>query len=154
MEVLSGQDLNVISRLVLAVILGGVIGLDRERADKPAGFRTHMLVCASSAALVILGEQIALRYREILGADIIRTDPVRVLQTIITGISFIGAGTILRHRQGAVEGLTTAATLLFAATIGIGVGIGAYLLAIVATLFVVLILILGVRIEEWLGMRK
>jgi putative Mg2+ transporter-C (MgtC) family protein len=154
MQDLSLQNLEILFQLGLAVLLGGAIGLDRERAEKPAGFRTHMLVCASSALLVILGAQIDLRYREIIGADVVRTDPIRVVQTIITGISFIGAGTIMRHKKGAVEGLTTAATLLFAATIGIGVGVGSYLLAIVSTALVVVILVLGIRIENWLGTRN
>ena len=153
MQDLSMQNLELLFQLGLAILLGGAIGLDRERAEKPAGFRTHMLVAGSSAFLVMLGELIDLRYIGILGEDVIRTDPVRVLQTIITGISFIGAGTILRHKKGPVEGLTTAATLFFAASIGIAVGVGAYLLAIVATVLVVFILVFGIRIEDWLGTR-
>jgi putative Mg2+ transporter-C (MgtC) family protein len=153
MQEVTLQNLEVFFQLGLAILLGGAIGLDRERADKPAGFRTHMLVCAAAAMLVLLGQFIDLNYIEVVGTDVIRTDPVRVLQTIITGISFIGAGTILRHKKGPVEGLTTAATLFFSATIGIAVGVGAYPLAIVATVMVVGILVLGVRIENWLGTR-
>lgn len=147
------QDLEVLLQLGLAILLGGIIGLDRERADKPAGFRTHMLVAGSSAFLVVLGEMIAERYVSIIGADVIRSDPIRVVQTIITGISFVGAGTILRQKRGAIEGLTTAASLLFAATIGIAVGVGAYLYAVVATIIVVIILVVGIRVEDWLGTR-
>ena len=147
------QDLEVVFQLGLAIVLGGVIGLDRERAGKPAGFRTHMLVAGAAAFLVALGELIDIRYANAVGDELIRSDPVRVLQTIVTGISFLGAGTILRHKKGPIEGLTTAATLLFAATIGIAVGVAAYLLAIVATALVVLILIFGTRVESWLGIR-
>ena len=147
------QNLEILLQLCLAVVLGGVIGFDRERAGKPAGFRTHMLVAGASAFLVVLGEMIDVRYAKAIGDELIRSDPVRVLQTIITGITFLGAGTILRHKKGPVEGLTTAATLLFAATIGIAVGVSAYLPAIVATALVVLILTFGLRIENWLGIR-
>lgn len=153
MQDLTVQNLEVIFQLGLAIVLGGVIGFNRERAEKPAGFRTHMLVAGASAFLVVLGGMIDERYISVVGAEVIRSDPVRVLQTIITGISFIGAGTILRHKKGPIEGLTTAATLFFAATIGIAVGVGAYLLAIVATLLVVIILVVGIRIEIWLGIR-
>ena len=149
------EHLHAVYQLVLAVLLGGIIGLDRERAHKPAGFRTHMLVAGAAAFLIALGELVDIHYATTLGNQIIRSDPIRIIQTIITGISFLGAGTILRNKKGPIEGLTTAATLLFAAAaaIGISVGVGAYVLATVATLLVVLILNLGRRIEGWLGMR-
>ena len=105
----------------------------------------------TAAFLVVLGQIMDMRYVENVGPEIIRSDPIRVIQTIIKGISFLGAGTILRHKKGPIEGLTTAATLLFAATIGICVGVGAYILAIAATVLVVLIL--GIRIEDGLGIR-
>lgn len=153
MQDLSLQNLEIIFQLGLAIVLGGAIGLDREHAEKPAGFRTHMLVCTAAAVLVMLGDVIGPRYRDIVGADVVRTDPIRLMQTIITGISFIGAGTILRNKRGPVEGLTTAATLFFTATIGIAIGLGAYLLAIASTVLVVIVLVLGIRIEDWLGTR-
>ena len=153
MNALVNYDLEIVFQLVLAFLLGGVIGFDRERAHKPAGLRTHMLVAGAAAFLVYLGYAIELYYVDKVGESIIRSDPIRVIGAIITGVSFLGAGTILRTRKGPVEGLTTAASLFFAATIGIAVGVGAYLLAISATVIAVLILVLGLRLENWLGLR-
>jgi putative Mg2+ transporter-C (MgtC) family protein len=148
------ENLEVVFQLLLATVLGGVIGLDRERHEKPAGFRTHMLVTAASAFLIALGGFVEVKYAVTAGAELIRSDPIRIIQTIITGISFLGAGTILRHKKGPVEGLTTAASLFFAATIGIAVGVSAYLLAIAATVLVVAILVVGARIGHMLGVRE
>lgn len=154
MQALSTQNLEILLQLGLAVVLGGAIGLEREHADKPAGFRTHILVCTAAAFLVALGELLNSKYALALGNDFIQTDPIRVIEAVITGISFLGAGTILRHKKGPIEGLTTAASLFFAATIGIAVGLSAYVLATIATVMVIVILIVGVRIEKWLGIRQ
>ena len=154
MQVISLPQLEIAVQLFIAVVLGGIIGFDRERKRKPAGFRTHMLVAGAAAFLVSVGVFVDQHYVSALSDQVIRSDPIRVIGAIITGISFLGAGTIMRTREGPVEGLTTAATLLFAATIGIGVGVGAYLVAVLATFLVVLILKAGIRVENWLGIRE
>ncbi len=153
MSLLSAVDIESIFKLLFAVLLGGVIGFDREVAHKPAGLRTHMLVCGSSALLVSLGISLDLLYVSEVGNAVIRTDPIRVIGAIFTGISFLGAGTILRNKKGPVEGLTTAASLLFVSTVGIAVGVGAYVVAVAATLVAVLILVVGLRLEKWLDIR-
>jgi len=125
--------LATLGRLVLAGLLGGCIGLEREIKAKPAGLRTTMLICVGAALFTQLSLQIALLASndpQALGAD-----PARLAAQIIPGIGFIGAGAIL-HARGRVTGLTTAATLWVVTAIGIAVGAGAYVEAIGATLLV------------------
>ncbi len=124
-----------ILRLLLATALGAVIGYQRERAGKPAGLRTHILICAGSALFTI-----ASLYGFGPGAD-----TSRVAAGIVTGIGFLGAGTIL-HRvyrgEGIVGGLTTAATIWAVAAIGLVAGVGMYLLSVIATAIVLIVLLL------------
>ncbi|MGD8428611.1 MAG: MgtC/SapB family protein [Balneolaceae bacterium] len=139
-------------KVVVAIFLGGLIGLERELAAKPAGLRTHMLVAGASSLLVILGEIMIKQYAAdtaLTGA--IRADPIRIIEAIITGISFLGAGTIIfRGQRESVEGLTTAASILFAAAIGITVALHRYFLAIILTIFVILILLVLGYIERFI----
>ena len=123
-------QLEIIGEVALAMVLGGIIGMERERANKPAGFRTHMLVAGAAALLVGLGDALLHRYGG-GGADgPIRSDPIRIVEAIITGISFLGAGTIFRRGETrAVEGLTTAASLLLSGAIGISVALRQFILA-------------------------
>jgi putative Mg2+ transporter-C (MgtC) family protein len=137
LRMLFGMQLGILIHVLLAMFLGGLIGLEREMADKPAGLRTHMLVAGASALLIGITDNIV----EGMGVsgDLVRSDPVRIVQAIVTGITFLGAGTIIRHKQE-VEGLTTAASLLFVVTISICVALSQYVLAIGATLLTLLIL--------------
>lgn len=143
-------QIQVIAEVALAILLGGIIGFERETADKPAGFRTHMLVAGAAALLVGLGSALLYSFSADLSKDfigkggidtaIINTDPLRIIQAIITGISFLGAGTVVYSRQGHVEGLTTAASLLFSAAVGIAVALRQHIIAIGVTLLAVVIL--------------
>lgn len=131
-------ELILLAKIVLSAILGGIIGFEREVADKPAGLRTHMIVGASATLLVGLGTSIALSFP----ADrlMIRSDPIRIIEAIIVGISFLGAGTIFRQRdEDNVAGLTTAASLLFTAGIGIAIALDHFVLAGGVTLLGLLI---------------
>jgi putative Mg2+ transporter-C (MgtC) family protein len=132
------QDLVILARLVLAVLLGGLVGYERELADKPAGLRTHMLVAAAATLLISLGGVLLGLYA---GRPFLNADPVRMIEAIIVGISFLGAGTIFRSRRAGqpVEGLTTAASILFTAVIGIAVALAQYTIAVGATVIVILI---------------
>ena len=129
------HEINLLSitlRLVLAVICGGVIGLNRAMNKRPAGFRTHILVCLG-ATLVMLTNQYMV---DIIG---LATDPARLGAQVVTGVGFLGAGTILMRGGGRkVEGLTTAACLWACACIGLALGIGFYSAAIITTLLVFL----------------
>jgi len=121
--------LDLMAQLALATLLGGAIGLERELGGKPAGLRTNILICLGAVLYTSLSIDIA--------GD--RADPGRVAAQIVTGVGFIGAGTIL-HARGAVVGLTSAATIWVVAAIGVALGARHYLEAIGATLFVVAVL--------------
>ncbi len=117
-------DLTMALRLLLAAVLGGAIGYQRERAGKPAGLRTHMLICVGAALFALVG------IYAFSGA----ADPSRVAAGVVTGIGFIGAGAIIfRTQDGYVTGLTTAATIWISAGIGVAVGSGLYIAAVVTT---------------------
>src|SRR5205085_12445503 len=125
-EVLS----STIVRLILAAALGGIIGLEREFSHKPAGLRTNMFICFGSAMFTVLSVELAGQF---VG------DHTRIAAQIIPGIGFIGAGSIL-HSRGSVQGLTTAATIFVVASIGMATGGGLYLVAIFATIVILLAL--------------
>jgi putative Mg2+ transporter-C (MgtC) family protein len=126
--------------VVLAMALGSVIGWDRELSDKPAGLRTHMLVAGAAALLVAIGELLVTSRAVDIDSDLVRADPVRIVEAVITGVSFLGAGTIIRQSDQRVEGLTTAASLLFVAGVGICVALYQFVLAVGATLLALLVL--------------
>ena len=125
-----------------AMLLGGAIGFERELKNRPAGFRTHMLVAGAAALLVGLGPLI-LDDAQFHRADgTVRLDPIRLVEATITGVAFIGAGTIFsRGAKEQVAGITTAASLLMVAVIGIVVALRYYLLALLATLLTLVVLL-------------
>ena len=125
-------ELEMVLRLLLATAIGAIIGYQRERAGKPAGLRTHMLICTGSALFTI-----ASMYG--FGAA---SDPTRIAAGIVAGIGFLGAGAILRSRPGIVAGLTTAATIWAVAGIGLVAGAGLYLVSAVATFLILIVLLL------------
>lgn len=130
-----------IIKVIYAMILGGLMGLERELASKPAGLRTHMLVTGSATLLVVLGDIMINSYSGGAVVDAIQADPIRIMEAIITGISFLGAGTIIfRNRDETVEGLTTAASILFASAIGITVALEQFLLAGILTVLAIVTL--------------
>ena len=121
--------LDLLLQLVLAVVLGGAIGVERELKGRPAGLRTNILICIGAALFT------ALSYRMSEGGG----DPGRVAAQVLTGVGFIGAGTIL-HTRGAVTGLTSAATIWVVAAIGMTLGTRAYFEAVGTTLLVLIVL--------------
>lgn len=134
-------EIAVIARIALAMLLGGIIGIEREAANRPAGFRTHMLVCAMAAMLVGLTDPLLDLGRLHAGNAHLTLDPLRIVEAVVTGVSFLGAGTIFRRGGTShVEGLTTAASLLICATVGIAVGARRYVLAVSVTLLILLVL--------------
>ncbi len=134
-------QVQILGHVALAMLLGGLIGLDREWARRPAGLRTHVLVAAGAALFVSLGDILIMQFNSAIRTEILRSDPIRLIEAVITGISFLGAGTIIRDQsKGRVEGLTTAASILVAAGIGVCVAIHQYILAIGVTGLVLLIL--------------
>ena len=121
--------LDILGRLLLAVLLGGAVGLERETRGKAAGLRTNILICVGATLFTILSIHMA-------GPN---GDPARIAAQIVTGVGFLGAGTIL-HDRGAITGLTSAATIWLVAAIGVALGAGAVFEATGATLLVVLVL--------------
>jgi putative Mg2+ transporter-C (MgtC) family protein len=141
-------QLAALGRLVLAGVLGGLIGLERELKSKPAGLRTTLLICIGAAMFTHLSLVLA----EMGGDGGFRADPARLAAQIIPGIGFIGAGAIL-HARGRVTGVTTAATLWVVTAIGIAVGAGAYTEAVGTTVMVLITLNLLQRVERMIGAR-
>lgn len=133
-------ELWLLANVALAMVLGAVIGLEREISDKPAGFRTHMLVSGAAALLVNLSNAIVADFNA--ASSMLNVDPIRVIEAVVAGVSFLGAGTIFqRRREHTVQGLTTAASLLFVAGVGVSVASNRVVLAIGASLLVVLVLV-------------
>jgi putative Mg2+ transporter-C (MgtC) family protein len=146
------EQLTVLLRLSAAMFLGALIGIDREAAQKPAGLRTHILVAGAASLLVSMGELLVKQLSIELGSQLIMGDPIRIIAAIITGVSFLGAGTIIRLRSnGGVKGLTTAASLLFASVIGISVSLSEWIVAVGATLLVLIILRLLPMLDQALN---
>lgn len=131
-------DLNLLLRLVVALVLAGALGWERESTNKDAGLRTHMLVGMASALFMILGEAMIDRYRD-SSRQGVQVDMTRVLSAVATGISFLGAGTVFVNRDR-VQGLTTAASILATAAVGIAAGLERYGLAVGSTLLLLLVL--------------
>jgi len=140
-------ELGLLGRLLLATALGGLIGLERELAGKPAGLRTNILICVGAALLMDISRSVAAT------VEVGPADPARIAAQVVSGIGFIGAGTILVAR-GSIVGLTTAATLWVVAAIGLAVGSDAYAAAIGATLLVFLTLVILGRVEDFLFERR
>jgi putative Mg2+ transporter-C (MgtC) family protein len=132
-------------RLLVAVVLGGLIGWERERKDGAAGLRTHMLVCIASSLIMIVS---TFGFKDVVGYPGISLDPSRIAAQVISGVGFLGAGTILFLKPQIVRGLTTAAGLWSVAGIGLAVGGGLYAAAIITTVVVLVILALIKPLEQ------
>jgi putative Mg2+ transporter-C (MgtC) family protein len=144
------EQLRLLADVAIAMVLGGIVGLERELTHKPAGLRTHMLVAGAAALMVAIDVRIVAKFGAATNLPLVRVDPAIVLQAVVTAVGFLGAGTILHaSRQAAatadptvrVKGLTTAASLLFVAALGTCVGVELYWLA------------LGVTLLAWITLR-
>lgn len=136
---------SVMLRLLLAVFCGGMIGLDREFKHRPAGFRTYILVCLGAALAMLLG-QYEFWLLKALGSDA-KTDVSRIGAQVVSGIGFLGAGTILLTGRRKIKGLTTAAGLWASACMGLAIGAGAYA-AVLAAFFLILLCMRGFPLLE------
>ena len=135
MEVREVTNVAIAVRIAVAVVLGGIIGLERGLKNRPAGLRTYMLVCVGACLIMITNQYIY----QVFGTG----DPVRMGAQVVSGIGFLGAGTIVVTKRNQIKGLTTAAGLWAAAAVGLSVGIGLYEAAVIggAVIFIVLSLI-------------
>ena len=140
------HELNLISitiRVILSLLLGGIIGIERSRKNRPAGFRTYMLVCLSSTLVMMTNQYI---YQQYGG-----TDPARLGAQVISGIGFLGAGTIIVTQRSQVRGLTTAAGLWSSACLGLAIGIGFYEGAVIVAAVIILIMTIFIKIDHYLA---
>ncbi|WP_373230723.1 MgtC/SapB family protein [Cohnella sp.] len=137
-------------RLLLALALGGLIGLERELGGHSAGFRTHILVCLGSAVIILLSMY---GFSDFAAEPNVRLDPARLAAQVISGVGFLGAGTIMRTGFG-VSGLTTAASLWVSAAIGLAAGAGFYYGALIATFLVVMSLFVLNKFEKLFSRTK
>ena len=144
------EQREAILRLLLAAALGGLIGLEREASGKPAGFRTNLLICLGAGLVTEISISIA-QDADLPGG--LRSDPGRIAAQIVSGMGFLGAGTIMQSR-GSVTGLTTAATLWVVAAVGMAAGAGLYIHAIIGTALVLLALMILGRFEDHLLPRR
>jgi len=133
---------SALARLLVAAVLGGLIGLERQLRHKPAGLRTNMFICIGAAMFTLLSKQLAE----------VPADSTRIAAQIIPGIGFIGAGSIL-HARGSVTGLTTAATLFVVASVGMAVGGGLYVTAVFATALILVALAALGKMEAHFGLQ-
>lgn len=136
-------EVNLVStsiRLLLALICGGILGIERGRKKRPAGFRTYMLVCVGATLVMITNQYIYAQYSN--------TDPTRMGAQVISGIGFLGAGTIIVTGKNRVKGLTTAAGLWAAACIGLAIGIGFYSGAIIGCILIFVVMSALHRLDE------
>lgn len=159
MDILGWSQLGMLGEVGLAMVLGGLVGWEREAAAKPAGLRTQMLVAGAAALFVSLADVLLARYYGHTHAEMVRSDPIRVLEAIVTGVSFLGAGTIFRdsgsRKEGEqIKGLTTAASLLMSAGIGVAVGLAQFVLAIGIVVLNLLVLFGLRRLERRLSPRS
>lgn len=143
-------QLQTVGAVVIAAILGGFVGMERELADRPAGLRTHAILAAAACVLVSLPDALLEYYSAEMAPEILRADPIRVVEAVVTGTAFLGAGTIFRDRDRGVEGLTTAASLLLVGAIGISVALKQMLTAVLVTLLTLLVL----RAARWFKTAK
>lgn len=140
------QYVDISLRILLAIGLGGLIGMERQFKHRPAGFKTHILVCVGSATIMVLSEYMFRKYHLEFG---LMSDPSRLGAQVISGVGFLGAGTIIHHGPN-VRGLTTAASLWVVAAIGLACGAGFYFLAVVVTIGICLILFIFNKVYKGL----
>lgn len=146
----SAFEVQLLIRLLLATLLGGLIGLERELHGRPAGFRTHLMVALGAALYMGISIHFYQEYGGMSGNLAVRVDPGRVAAQIVVGIGFLGAGAIIRE-NASVRGLTTAACLWVAAAIGTACGAGMLLIAVMVTAISLISLLVLKRVEEGLN---
>jgi putative Mg2+ transporter-C (MgtC) family protein len=139
---------EVSARLTAALLIGGVVGWERQKMEKPAGLRTHILVSLGSATFVLLGFEVGGHIAPRYGTA--GLDPTRVLQGVVGGIGFLGAGAIIKS-SGHVTGMTTAASVWIAGALGAAAGLGAYIVAVIATVFTLFTLYVLPRLAALAG---
>lgn len=146
------QDVWILLRVAAAMVLGGVLGFERELGKHAAGLRTHMLIAGAAALIVGLGDSMAHHFASEHYSRYLQMDPVRLIEAVVAAVGFVGAGAILRGRsRDSVQGLTTASSLLMAAGIGVATGLGNYVLGLGASLLCLVVLAVFRKLEAHIG---
>jgi putative Mg2+ transporter-C (MgtC) family protein len=146
MSFMGSVELDVLVKLLLAGLAGGLVGLEREKHGRPAGLRTNLLVAVGSCVMVIVSEAFFYKYAAYDAQSMLRIDPSRVAAQIVTGVGFLGAGVILKE-GASVRGLTTAASLWTVSGLGMAFGMGFFSLGSIATVLVLISLNLLKKLE-------
>ena len=144
-------ELIFIGRLMLAMVLGGIIGLERELKNHSAGFCTHILVTVGSCIFMLVSVSMPVIITAMPNGTVNNVDPSRIAAQVVSGIGFLGAGAIIQAKGRRIHGLTTAASLWVVAAIGLAVGAGLYLTSIIATIMLLIILTSFSRLESKLA---
>jgi putative Mg2+ transporter-C (MgtC) family protein len=140
--------LEAVLRVFMAVIVGALIGLDRELRNKPAGLRTHILISLAAALFTLITFEL---HQQFTGEDGTKTaDPVRIIEAVTAGVAFLAAGAIIQSR-GNVHGLTTGANMWLAGALGVASGAGYYFLATIGTVFALIVLVVLAKLEKRLN---
>jgi putative Mg2+ transporter-C (MgtC) family protein len=142
---------SIFIRIILAIVIGGLIGYEREKKRKPAGFITHMLVCLGAAVIAVIQilvsqSSMAMVLQNPDLSSVVKIDMGRMTAQVVSGVGFLGAGTIF-HTQGSIKGITTAATLWITACIGIAIGMGYFFLSITSAVFIIFIMLIMKKFE-------
>ena len=141
----------IVARLLIATCLGGVLGFEREMADRPAGFRTHMMISLAAAVFAVITLEITAL--QAFSDERIQSDPLRLVEAITAGVAFLAAGTILL-RRGQVQGLTTGAGMWLAGASGLSAGLGLWLVAVLSCLLGAVVLLLARRLETRMAFKQ
>lgn len=144
---------QIVLRIVMSIVIGGIIGYERGQNNSPAGFRTHILVCLGAAITSLLQDQLRIDTLNFVAihpetAQILKSDLGRIGAQVVSGIGFLGAGTIMRDKGGVIGGLTTAASIWATGCIGLGVGWGYYNLVIPACIAILIVLVTLKKVER------
>ncbi len=143
---------EILIRILMAIIIGGMIGYERGHSNRPAGFRTHILVCLGAAIVSLTQDQLRINLLNLAetnysAAQLLRTDLGRIGAQVVSGIGFLGAGTIMRDK-GVIGGLTTAASIWATGCIGLGIGWGFYYLAVPSGVAILIVLVTLKKVER------
>lgn len=143
--------MEAVARTFVAVVVGSLVGLDRELRNKPAGMRTHILISLAAALFTLITFEL---HTQFAGEDGNRTaDPVRIIEAVTAGVAFLAAGAIIQSR-GNVQGLTTGANMWLAGALGVACGAGYYALALIGTVFALIVLVVLAKLEAWLTKKQ
>ena len=145
---------DMLLRLLVSCICGGIIGIERGKKHRPAGFRTHMLVCMGAALTMVLGNYLSVMINDVWKLEGVTTDVARFGAQVINGIGFLGAGTIIVTGRQQVKGMTTAAGLWASACMGLAIGAGFYTAAIIACALIIIVIVAFSKIESFILSRS